>query len=118
MPCEDIDECKITETDADGNEVEFDRVHNDDNKCHFFATCYNLPGAYECRCKAGYRGDGYHCEVKNFCAISDCGPNGRCETSALGHNCYCDNGKGLWCHWYDVTLLDFYYELWKDILMN
>ena len=70
MPCEDIDECTFKETDASGNIVgEFERVHNDKNKCHTFATCYNQPGSYECRCKEGYRGDGYHCEVKDFCTI-------------------------------------------------
>ena len=76
-PCSDINECESTDiftiVDDTGSEVtdvvSFDRGHNDANKCHTYATCYNLPGAYECRCQDGYVGDGYHCEVKNFCAI-------------------------------------------------
>ena len=69
-PCQDIDECNRDEVDSTGAFLNaLKRVHNDGNKCHTFALCYNLPGAYECRCEDGYVGDGYHCEVKNFCAI-------------------------------------------------
>ena len=69
-PCQDIDECGFEAFDSTGAFLgAFKTVHNDGNKCHTFAFCWNLPGSYECRCEDGYVGDGYHCEVKNFCAI-------------------------------------------------
>ena len=39
--CKDVDEC-------------MQETHN----CHTNADCFNLPGTFQCRCKAGYQGNG------------------------------------------------------------
>ena len=45
----DINECTTNDTDAQHN-------------CHEDAICTNLPGAFSCRCKPGYLGDGTYCD--------------------------------------------------------
>lgn len=49
--CVDINECNIGSDRCDEN-----------------ALCFNEPGGYQCRCKAGYNGDGFSCMSK-FLAI-------------------------------------------------
>jgi hypothetical protein len=43
--CVDINECNIGTDRCDEN-----------------ALCFDQPGGYECRCKAGYNGDGFNCQ--------------------------------------------------------
>lgn len=45
----DVDECSLGQ-----------------NHCSSFATCYNTPGSYKCKCKDGYRGMGHDCKRKNW----------------------------------------------------
>ncbi|KAG7264606.1 hypothetical protein CRUP_002195 [Coryphaenoides rupestris] len=35
-------------------------------KCSHHATCLNTEGSYRCRCKPGFRGNGFECSVKPF----------------------------------------------------
>lgn len=35
------------------------------NPCHVNANCQNQLGTFECKCKAGYKGDGYNCTCKD-----------------------------------------------------
>ena len=35
-----------------------DECARNTHDCHHFAYCYNNVGSYECRCQAGYTGDG------------------------------------------------------------
>lgn len=44
LPAADIDECALGRY-----------------QCSSFAGCYNIPGAYRCKCKDGYHGDGRSC---------------------------------------------------------
>ncbi|XP_013395434.2 protein kinase C-binding protein NELL2 [Lingula anatina] len=37
------------------------------NNCHGNATCINLKTRYDCKCNAGFVGDGRHCEDVNEC---------------------------------------------------
>lgn len=30
--------------------------------CHIDAICQTTQGSYKCTCKAGFKGDGHHCE--------------------------------------------------------
>lgn len=34
------------------------------DKCDENALCFNEPGGYQCRCKAGYNGDGFTCQSR------------------------------------------------------
>ncbi|CAG2181845.1 unnamed protein product, partial [Oppiella nova] len=45
--------------------------------CHSYADCINTDGSYLCRCKAGYSGDGYHCQTEETCDQT-CGTNAQC----------------------------------------
>lgn len=44
---------------SDVDECSFGQSH-----CSSFATCYNTPGSYKCKCKDGYRGMGHDCKRK------------------------------------------------------
>lgn len=44
----DVDECSLGQS-----------------HCSSFATCYNTPGSYKCKCKDGYRGMGHDCKRKS-----------------------------------------------------
>lgn len=41
-----------------------DECSSGQNQCSSFATCYNTPGSYKCKCKDGYRGMGHDCKRK------------------------------------------------------
>ena len=43
----DVDECSIP-----------------NSPCHVYAECTDTPGAYECKCRSGFIGDGLFCEGK------------------------------------------------------
>lgn len=45
---------------SDVDECSLGRSH-----CSSFATCYNTPGSYKCKCKDGYRGMGHDCKRKS-----------------------------------------------------
>lgn len=45
----DVDECSLGQS-----------------HCSSFATCYNTPGSYKCKCKDGYRGMGQDCKRKSW----------------------------------------------------
>ena len=41
--------------------LDLDECQNYPNYCHKLATCTNERGSYDCKCKAGYVGDGFDC---------------------------------------------------------
>lgn len=45
----DVDECSLGQS-----------------HCSNFASCYNTPGSYKCKCKDGYRGMGHNCKRENW----------------------------------------------------
>lgn len=45
----DVDECSLGQS-----------------HCSSFATCYNTPGSYKCKCKDGFRGMGHDCKRKTW----------------------------------------------------
>ncbi|XP_053908557.1 LOW QUALITY PROTEIN: multiple epidermal growth factor-like domains protein 8 [Cuculus canorus] len=69
--CPDVDECRLGLA-----------------TCHPRARCRNTPGAFECRCRRGYAGDGVtHC---NRTCYHDCG-HGECS-GAPDFTCVCHLG--------------------------
>ena len=41
-----------------------DECTNGKSQCDANANCTNIPGLYECTCKAGFSGDGFKCSGK------------------------------------------------------
>ncbi|XP_064610480.1 uncharacterized protein LOC135474810 [Liolophura sinensis] len=81
----DLDECALDFHDCDAN-----------------ADCINLPGAFECRCREGYRGWGLDrskyfatgrvCYDDDECALNRCGWSAVCENLEGSYRCHCKNG--------------------------
>lgn len=65
---------------SDVDECSLGRSH-----CSSFATCYNTPGSYKCKCKDGYRGMGHDCKRKSS----------RTKTKTLGPRCSLLQKRGL-----------------------
>ena len=42
------------------------------HSCHEFAECNNTPGGYDCKCKPGYKGDGFYCYGKKLRKVHVC----------------------------------------------
>ncbi|RWS16291.1 Nidogen-1-like protein [Dinothrombium tinctorium] len=83
--CVDIDECLTNK-------------HN----CDINADCINVIGRFECRCKAGFKGNGYQCEKERTCEDLRCNENAECVRDSRGvPTCRCRNGfhgDGYTCH--------------------
>lgn len=94
--CVDINECNIGSDRCDEN-----------------ALCFNEPGGYQCRCKAGYNGDGFSCQSgfllvfivillkivstsiaeETICSRVRCAANSQCVETEQGHaECRCLDG--------------------------
>lgn len=44
--------------------TDVDECHLQLHSCNENAICVNIPGGYECRCRVGYTGTGFHCSGK------------------------------------------------------
>lgn len=53
------------------------------------------PSTYECKCNAGYFGDGFLCTPERNCRNipSLCDPNAKCVSTTSGYQCICNQGK-------------------------
>ncbi|XP_062327508.1 signal peptide, CUB and EGF-like domain-containing protein 2 isoform X3 [Osmerus eperlanus] len=64
--------------------------------CHIDAICQNAQGSYKCTCKAGFKGDGKHCEDIDEC---DMDYNGgcvhECNNIPGNYRCTCHDGFNL-----------------------
>ncbi|XP_076672085.1 nidogen isoform X2 [Andrena cerasifolii] len=66
------------------------------NRCHPYAQCIYVPSTsdYECRCNAGYEGDGMECtKTEVSCLEVDiCDPNASCQHEEPLAKCVCNPG--------------------------
>jgi hypothetical protein len=65
--------------------------------CDANALCADTLGGYNCRCKSGYRGNGYYCNDIDECKIkgpgtSYCHADATCTNTPGSHICRCKNG--------------------------
>ena len=77
--CENINEC----------------LNDDDNRCHYHATCIDTDGSYTCQCNKGHQGNGIWCLPIGECAQpgSYCASNADCvERDSDKWQCVCFDG--------------------------
>uniref|UniRef100_A0A4W6D140 Signal peptide, CUB and EGF-like domain-containing protein 3 n=1 Tax=Lates calcarifer TaxID=8187 RepID=A0A4W6D140_LATCA len=64
--------------------------------CHIDAICQTTQGSYKCTCKAGFKGDGKHCEDTDECDLEH---NGgcvhECNNIPGNYRCTCYDGFNL-----------------------
>ncbi|KAM6980278.1 signal peptide, CUB and EGF-like domain-containing protein 2 isoform 3-T3 [Aplochiton taeniatus] len=64
--------------------------------CHIDAICQNTQGSYKCTCKAGFKGDGEHCEDTDECDIEyNGGCVHECNNIPGNYRCTCHDGFNL-----------------------
>uniref|UniRef100_A0A674MIQ3 Signal peptide, CUB domain, EGF-like 2 n=1 Tax=Takifugu rubripes TaxID=31033 RepID=A0A674MIQ3_TAKRU len=67
--------------------------------CHIDAICQSTHGSYKCTCKAGFKGDGHHCEDIDECDLeSNGGCVHECNNIPGNYRCTCYDGFHLPCH--------------------
>ncbi len=97
------DACRPGFTLANGVCVDDDECALGTASCDLNAACVNAPGAYACRCNAGYVGNGFTCLDVDECgeALANCDPvNGQCSNTDGGFTCSCvppSVGDGVTC---------------------
>ncbi|XP_056880728.1 signal peptide, CUB and EGF-like domain-containing protein 2 isoform X4 [Takifugu flavidus] len=64
--------------------------------CHIDAICQSTHGSYKCTCKAGFKGDGHHCEDIDECDLeSNGGCVHECNNIPGNYRCTCYDGFHL-----------------------
>ncbi|XP_060924865.1 signal peptide, CUB and EGF-like domain-containing protein 2 isoform X4 [Limanda limanda] len=64
--------------------------------CHIDAICQSTPGSYKCTCRAGFRGDGKHCEDTDECDLEyNGGCVHECNNIPGNYRCTCHDGFNL-----------------------
>ncbi|KAM8894665.1 signal peptide, CUB and EGF-like domain-containing protein 2 isoform 6-T6 [Spinachia spinachia] len=64
--------------------------------CHIDAICQTTQGSYKCSCKAGYKGDGKHCEDIDECDLEyNGGCVHECNNIPGNYRCTCHDGFNL-----------------------
>ncbi|XP_045073080.1 signal peptide, CUB and EGF-like domain-containing protein 2 isoform X1 [Coregonus clupeaformis] len=67
-----------------------------DDGCHIDAICQNTQASYKCTCKAGFKGDGKHCEDIDECDIEyNGGCVHECNNIPGNYRCTCHDGFNL-----------------------
>lgn len=82
-------------------ELDLDECASDLHRCHQSSTCFNMPGWYYCRCKAGYRSALHDSTLGTQCLDIDecndltierrhtCHPTAKCVNTEGGYECVC-----------------------------
>ncbi|XP_053722042.1 signal peptide, CUB and EGF-like domain-containing protein 2 isoform X4 [Synchiropus splendidus] len=64
--------------------------------CHIDAICQSTPGSYKCSCRAGFKGDGTHCEDVDECDFEfNGGCVHECNNIPGNYRCTCYDGFNL-----------------------
>ncbi|KAA8595680.1 hypothetical protein FQN60_010971 [Etheostoma spectabile] len=64
--------------------------------CHIDAICQSTQGSYKCTCKAGFKGDGKHCEDIDECdSVYNGGCVHECNNIPGNYRCTCYDGFNL-----------------------
>ncbi|XP_022621052.1 signal peptide, CUB and EGF-like domain-containing protein 2 isoform X1 [Seriola dumerili] len=64
--------------------------------CHIDAICQTTQGSYKCTCKAGFKGDGKHCEDTDECDLEyNGGCVHECNNIPGNYRCTCYDGFNL-----------------------
>ncbi|XP_065187256.1 uncharacterized protein LOC135817895 isoform X4 [Sycon ciliatum] len=64
------------------------------NRCDSKALCMDANGTFNCRCVAGYQGNGFagNCTNINECTGSPCDSNAMCNDTLGSYTCACNSG--------------------------
>ncbi|XP_041793071.1 signal peptide, CUB and EGF-like domain-containing protein 2 isoform X4 [Chelmon rostratus] len=77
-------------------EIRADPCAEGSDGCHIDAICQTTQGSYKCTCKAGFKGDGKHCEDIDECDLEH---NGgcvhECNNIPGNYRCTCYDGFNL-----------------------
>ena len=84
--CEDNNECgdeTIVEFTDDG--VNYTDTMYDSHDCDAMATCFNMPGSFNCTCDDGYYGNGTHCADIDECGTESITLTGGIRATSRTH---------------------------------
>ncbi|XP_047187632.1 signal peptide, CUB and EGF-like domain-containing protein 2 isoform X5 [Scophthalmus maximus] len=77
-------------------EIRADPCAEGSDGCHIDAICQTTQGSYKCTCKAGFRGDGKHCEDTDECDLEfNGGCVHECNNIPGNYRCTCHDGFNL-----------------------
>ncbi|KAM6943652.1 signal peptide, CUB and EGF-like domain-containing protein 2 isoform 1-T1 [Xenentodon cancila] len=73
-----------------------DQCAEGSDSCHIDAICQTTQGSYKCTCKAGFKGDGKHCEDIDECDLEyNGGCVHECNNIPGNYRCTCYDGFNL-----------------------
>ncbi|XP_034737616.1 signal peptide, CUB and EGF-like domain-containing protein 2 isoform X1 [Etheostoma cragini] len=77
-------------------EIRADPCVEGSDGCHIDAICQSTQGSYKCTCKAGFKGDGKHCEDIDECdLVYNGGCVHECNNIPGNYRCTCYDGFNL-----------------------
>ncbi|XP_029284475.1 signal peptide, CUB and EGF-like domain-containing protein 2 isoform X4 [Cottoperca gobio] len=77
-------------------EIRADPCSEGSDGCHIDAICQTTQGSYKCTCKAGFKGDGKHCEDIDECDLEyNGGCVHECNNIPGNYRCTCYDGFNL-----------------------
>ncbi|XP_042341720.1 signal peptide, CUB and EGF-like domain-containing protein 2 isoform X5 [Plectropomus leopardus] len=77
-------------------EIRADPCAEGSDGCHIDAICQTTQGSYKCTCKAGFKGDGKHCEDIDECDLEyNGGCVHECNNIPGNYRCTCHDGFNL-----------------------
>ncbi|XP_029986880.1 signal peptide, CUB and EGF-like domain-containing protein 2 isoform X4 [Sphaeramia orbicularis] len=77
-------------------EIRADPCAEGSDGCHIDAICQTTQGSYKCTCKAGFKGDGKHCEDTDECDFEyNGGCVHECNNIPGNYRCTCYDGFNL-----------------------
>ncbi len=81
-------------TSSTGGAFQIDECKEGTAVCSPDADCIDTPSYYECKCKAGYDGDGKTCTDVDECMalLTDCDRNAVCQNTPGSYTCSCPAG--------------------------